>query len=105
MEVVKVSTPPMTFRTVLIVEAKNTQYWPTGIRQLERHINLQSDASFAGTAIQKVYWIGIIGPHWTYGVREDTAQDLTTLTDWHHTTHDQASFDDLQVLVGLVAAL
>ena len=104
-EVVKLSTPPLTFRTVLIVKVKNTQHWPNGIGSLERQINRQTDASFAGTAHTKVYWIGAIGSHWRYGEREDNGQDPTPLIDWHHSTHDQASFDDLQVLAGFVAAL
>jgi len=104
-KVVKLSTPPLTFRTVLIVEVKNTQHWPNGIGSFERQINRQTDASFAGTAHTKVYWVGTIGPHWRYGEKEDNGQYPTPLIDWHHTTHDQASFDDLQVLAGLVAAL
>ena len=39
-----------------------------------------------------------------YGEKDDE-QDVQGLIGWHHTTHDQASFDDLQVLAHLVAAL
>jgi hypothetical protein len=104
-EVVKLSTPPLTFRCVLIVEVKNSQHWQTGIGALERQLNRQTDAAFARTAHTRVYWIGTIGPHWRYGEKEDDGQTPMPLIDWHHTTHDQASFDDLQVLQGLVAAL
>lgn len=104
-EVVKLSAPPLIFRTVLIVEVKNTQHWLKGVGSLERQINRQTDASFAGTAHTKVYWIGCIGPHWRYGEKQDSGQAPTPLIDWHHSTHDQASFDNLQVLAGLVAAL
>jgi hypothetical protein len=89
-EVVKLSTPPLTFRTVLIVEIKNSQHWQSGIRALERRLGRQTDAAFAGTAHTKVYWIGTIGPHWRYGEKDDDGQDLQPLIDWHHTTHDQA---------------
>ena len=94
----KLSTAPLTFRCVLIVEIKNTQHWQTGIAALERQLSRQTDAAFAGTAHSKVYWIGTIGPHWRYGEKEDDGQNPTPLIDWHHTTHNQASFDDLQVL-------
>jgi hypothetical protein len=104
-EVVKLIPSPLTFRTVLVVKVKNTQHWQSGIPALERQLNRQTDASFAGTAYSKVYWIGTIGPHWRYGEREDNGQDLHPLIDWHHTTHDQASFNDLQVLADLVSAL
>lgn len=35
MEVLQLSTPPLTMRTVLIVEVKNTHWWPEGINGLE----------------------------------------------------------------------
>ena len=99
-EVVKLSTPPITFRTVLIVKIKSSQHWQSGIGALERQLGRQTDAAFAGTAHTKVYWIGTIGPHWR---RKTTGQDSQPLIDLHHTTHDQALFDDLQleVLAGL----
>lgn len=104
-EVLKLSTPPLTFRTVLIVKIKNTEHWPNGIPALERQIHRQTDVAFAGTAFHKVYWIGTIGPHWRYGVREYNGQDPRALIDWHDVTHDNASFYDFQDLAGLVAAL
>ena len=104
-QVVKLSTAPLIFRTVLIVEIKNSQRWESGIPALVRQLNRQTDAAFAGTAHTKVYWIGTIGPNWRYGKKENNGRDLQALIGWHHTTHDQASFDDLQVLARLVAAL
>jgi len=104
-EVVKLSAPPLTFRTVLIVDFKNSQHWQSGIGALDRQLKRHSDAAFAGTAHTKVYWIGVIGPHWRYGKKGDDGQNITPLIGWHHTTHDQVSFDDLKVLARLVAAL
>ncbi|KAF8223936.1 hypothetical protein L208DRAFT_1411116 [Tricholoma matsutake] len=104
-EVVKMATAPLTFRSVLIVEIKNSQHWESGIPALQRQLNRQTDAAFAGTAYSKVYWIGSIGPHWRYGDKEDDGQNVRPLIDWHDTTHDQASFDDLEYLTHLVAAL
>jgi len=110
----------LTFRTVLIAKIRNSQHWQSGlgigIETLERQLDRETDAAFAGTAHSKVYWIGTIGPHWRYGERgvDDDAHDATAsgsgqnlrpLIDWHHTTHDQASFNDLQVLADLVSAL
>ena len=46
---------------------KNSQHWESEIPVLERQLNRQTDAAFAGTAHTKVYWIGTIGPHWRYG--------------------------------------
>jgi hypothetical protein len=105
-EVAKMSTAPaLTFRTVLVLQVKNTQRWQsTGIEALQRQLNRQTDVAFAGTAHTKLYWIGTIGPHWRYGERED-GQDLRPLIDWHHTTHDLASYNDLRALVDLVSAL
>jgi len=54
--------------------------------------------------VAKVYWIAAIGPHWRYGERDD-GQELVPLIDWHDTTHDAASYADLQQLVALVHAL
>lgn len=104
-EVVKMSTAPLTFRSVLIVKIKNSQHWEYGIPAFERQLNRQTDAAFAGTAHSKVYWIGIFGPHWRYGEKEADEQDVQPLINWHPTTHDQASFDDLQTLARLVATL
>ena len=67
-EVVKLTSRPLAFRTVLI---RNSQYWPGGIASLDNQISRQADAAFAGAAHTKVYWIGTIGPHWRYGERYD----------------------------------
>ncbi|KAF9520351.1 hypothetical protein BS47DRAFT_757677 [Hydnum rufescens UP504] len=103
-EVVKLSPDdPTTFRTILIAEIQNTQLWESGIPALQRQLNLDTDRAFSDTAHSKVYWIETIGPHWRYGEKEHKGQDARPLIDWHHTTHDQASFDDLQTLRSLVA--
>jgi hypothetical protein len=104
-EVVKLSTPPLTLRTVLIVKIMNTQHWPSGIQALRRQLGRQTNAAFAGTARDKVYWIGAIGPRWQYGEKIDDGGAAQELTEWHDTTHDLVSFNDLQALVQLVAAL
>jgi len=109
-EVIKVSTPPLTgrgltYRTVLIVEIKNTQHWPSGIQTLKRQLGMQADAAFSGTARDKVYWIGAIGPHWQYGEKIDEGGEVQEFIRWHETTHDSESFNDLQALVQLVVAL
>ncbi|SJL14563.1 uncharacterized protein ARMOST_18026 [Armillaria ostoyae] len=103
-EVVKLSTPPLTFRTVLIVKVKNSQHWEAGI-PAQRQIGRQTDAAFTGTAFEKAYWIGTIGPHWRYGIKEDDGRDPRPLINWHHITHDQASFDDLQILTRLIGEM
>ena len=105
LEVVRLTTPPVTFRTVLVVKVKNSQHWRSGIPALECQINRQTDTAFAGTAFRKIYWISTIGPHWRYGFRDDEGQDAVPLIDWHDTTHDQGSFKDLHILADLVAAL
>ncbi|TFK25314.1 hypothetical protein FA15DRAFT_693915 [Coprinopsis marcescibilis] len=87
-EVVKLSTAPLTFRT-----------------NLKRQLTRQTDAAFAGTAKEKVYWIGAIGPHWQYDENFDGGGAVQELIDWHNTIHDLASFNALQSLVILVSAL
>jgi len=104
-EVVKFTGPPIQLRTVLIVKVKNSQHWPAGVPSLERQLNRQTDTAFSGTAVSRVYWIGVIGPHWRYGVKEDDGQDPIPLIAWHDVTDDQASYTDLQTLVALVAAM
>jgi len=111
-EVLKLtSTSPLTFHTVLILEVKNTNQWPTEIPALEQQLTRKTDAAFAASAsafvstvYAKVYWIAAIGPHWRYGERDD-GQELVPLFDWHDTIHDAASYADLQQLVTLVNAL
>jgi len=106
-EVIRLSTPPLTFRTVLIVKFKNTQHWPSGIQALKRQLGRHTNAAFSGTARDKVYWIAVIGPHWQYGERIDELEggEDQELIKWHDTTHDLESFNDLEDLVQLVAAL
>ena len=53
-EVVKLSTHPLTLRTVLIVKIRNTQHWPSGIQALRRQLGRQTDVAFAGTTGQGV---------------------------------------------------
>jgi len=104
-EVVKLSTAPLTFRTVLIIEMKNTQYWQSGIQRLQDQINEQCDSAFSGTAHTKLYWIGTIGPHWRYGEQVDDGEGPIPLINWHDTIHDEASLNDLQVLADLIHAM
>lgn len=99
-EVAKLATSPFQLRTVLVVKARNSQHWQTGIPQLEKQIRRQTDTAFGGTAAFRVYWIGVVGPHWRYGVREDRPKPLI---DWHDTTDDQASYNDLLDLIALIA--
>ncbi|KAH9014014.1 hypothetical protein EDB84DRAFT_1568369 [Lactarius hengduanensis] len=101
---------PSQLRTVLVVQIKSNCRLQSGILPLEEQINRQIDAAFRGekrpgTAISKVYWITTIGPRWRYGTKEDGEQGLRPLIAWHETTHDQASYDDFQVLTSLVADL
>ena len=104
-EVVKMTTAPITLRSVLIIAIGNAENLRPGIPVPERELNRQIDTAFAGTARSKIYWIESIGPRWRYGEKEDDGQDVQPLIAWHDTTHDQASFDDFQTLTGLVAAL
>ncbi|KAH9044733.1 hypothetical protein EDB85DRAFT_1910962 [Lactarius pseudohatsudake] len=96
-------------RPLLVVAIKNSQDWQAQIPSLERQINRQIDTAFRGTelgtAVSKVYWITTVGPHWRYGVRENDGQGLRPLISWHETLHDQASYDDFQGLIALVADL
>lgn len=61
------------------MKIKNSQHWESGIPALERQLDRQTDAAFAGTAHTKVYWIGTIGPHWRYGEKEDDGRDVQAL--------------------------
>jgi hypothetical protein len=72
-EVIKLSTTPLTFRTVLINEIKNTQHWPGGIQSLKHQLARQTDSVFSGTAKDKVYWIGVIGSHGSTAKKSMTA--------------------------------
>jgi len=104
-EVAKILIPPVTLRTVLIVQVKNPQHWESSKDVLMRQLRLRTDAAFAGTAAVKVYWIETIGPHWRYGEKEDDDQDPRPLIAWHHVTHDQDSYRDLTQLADLVDRL
>ncbi|KAF5380085.1 hypothetical protein D9615_006203 [Tricholomella constricta] len=104
-EVMKLSTAPFTLRCVLVVKIRNSQHWEPGLPVLQCLLDMHTHAALRDTGYLKVYWIGAIGPHWRYGEKEYDGQELRPLIDWHHTTHDQASFDDLQTLAQLVAAL
>jgi hypothetical protein len=93
-------------QVILIVEVKNYQHWPEGVARLFVQLCRQVNSAFAQTARGKLYWIAVIGPHWRYGTKEDDGQlELSPLIPWHHTTHDDASFDDFQILAGLVGEL
>jgi len=96
----------LNFQLVLIVEIKNSHHWPNGEGRLFVQLCKQANSAFSHAARRKLYWIGVIGPHWRYGSKEDDGQlELSPLIPWHHTTHDDASFDDLQTLAGLAGAL
>jgi hypothetical protein len=104
-EVAKVTvTFPARPRIVLVVEIRDSPCWRDCIPLSEKWIKRHTDAAFDETAVSKVYWIGVIGPHWRYDVGDDE-QDPESLTAWHETTHDQASYTDLQGLVALVAGM
>ncbi|KAH8998326.1 hypothetical protein EDB86DRAFT_2912525 [Lactarius hatsudake] len=106
----KINNDYSQMRTVLIVQIKCNWRLQSGILPLEEQINRHIDAAFRGekrpgTATSKVYWITTIGPRWRYGTKEDGGQGLKPLIEWHETTHDQASYDDFQILTSLVADL
>lgn len=104
-EVLKISSPPLTLRTILIVEVKNSQHWEHGTTALYRQIGRQTDAAFAGTAHGIVYWIGAIGPHWRFGHKLDDGGDIESLIEWQPTIHDQISYNHLQHLASLISSL
>lgn len=97
--------PPRKYRTVLVVAVMNYPDWHAGVPFLEAEINRQADAAFTsgtiGTAISKLYWVGAIGPHWQYGIK-DQGQELKPLIAWHGTIHDEASYDDFKDLAALI---
>jgi hypothetical protein len=105
------STPgrSLVLRTVLVVKIRNTLHWDSdkGKDSLMRHIRIQTDAAFADTEVGKVYWIGVIGPHWRYGETEKGygGQDPRPLIAWHNVTQSDASYDDLMRLADLVAIM
>jgi hypothetical protein len=79
--------------------------WSLSIPSLEEQIDRAADVAFSGSfersANSMVYWIGVVGPHWRYGVKND-GQELNPLIDWHDTTHDQDSYNDFQGLTALI---
>jgi hypothetical protein len=101
-EVAKVSLPPIVIRTVLIVQIKN---WDQKQEDLIQQIGRWTDFEFLCTAAHRLYWIGVVGPHWVYGEKEDNGQDPKPLIGWHDVTHDDASYRDLLQLAELVASL
>ena len=109
-EVVKLIALPANIRTVLVVAIMDGPDWRAYIPSLEKEIIRLTDAAFSGalstmsTATSKVFWIGAIGPHWQYGAKEDNlGQELKPSIGWHDTIHDEASYDDFQHLVTLIA--
>ena len=106
LEVAKpVDQPLFALRTILIVEIKNTHHWPNGVDHIMRRIDVDTGYEFSKTALDKLYWVAAIGPHWLYGVREEDERKGRPLIDWHHSVHDAASFTDFQTLATLVRAL
>ena len=106
-EVSKIAQPgDLNLQIVLIAKIKNSHHWPDGAEWLFVQICKQANSAFSQTAHRTLYCIGIIGPHWQYGSKEDDGQlELSKLIPWHDTTHDDASFNNLQILAGLVHAL
>jgi len=109
MEVTKVDGLNLNMRVVLIFEIKNSQHSPNAVDQLFRQLDRQISRVLSDSACDKMYWIAAIGSHWVYGVKEDGldggSHELTPLIEWHDTTHDDASFADLQTLAALVQAI
>jgi len=89
-------------RIVLVVNIMNHQFWESGEDALMDHIKHQTKAGLVDNAREGVYWIGVIGPHWRYGVMVDGEEDPTPLIPWHHVTHDDASYQDFEQLQTLV---
>jgi hypothetical protein len=89
-------------RTVLLVNIMNHQSWESGQGALMEHIKHQTKAELVDNARERVYWIGVIGAHWRYGVMVDGEEDPTPLIPWHHVTHDDASYHDFEQLRTLV---
>ena len=97
-EVSKITTSPLDKRTVLIVEIKNTQHWPSRILALENQLLKQTNAVLADNARDLVYYIMSVGPHWRYGIKYDNGQRLQHLTEWYYTIHNRNSFKGLTKL-------
>ena len=98
--------------SVLIVVIMESPDWQACVPSLEKEINRLTDATLSGTLMEravptsKIFWIGTIGHHWRYGIKEDNGgREMKPLIDWHETIHDEASYDDFQRLVALIADL
>jgi len=91
------SNPPtLPLLTVLVIEIQTGR--PVFLRK--RLTNAAPTGSDVSKARSKVYWISVIGPHWRYGDKDEDEENLRPLIDWRHTTHDQDSYEHLQVLAG-----
>ena len=102
-EVTRVKTPNL-IQAVLIVEIKNTLLWPSVVPRLDEQLSKQIDANFEeGSALDKMYWIAAVGPHWRYGMND--GQAVQPLSDWHDKIHDRDSYFDFQNLASLVRQL
>lgn len=73
-------------------QKKNTPHWNTGINDQQNQITDQIDLAFASDAHMMVYWIGVIRPHWHYGVKKGDDWDTVPLIGWYHMMHDQQWF-------------
>jgi len=105
-KVMEAGGPGLQLQLVLVVQIKNTHQWPGGEEHQFAQICKQTSLALSQAASKKLYWIGVIGPHWRYGSKEDDSQPgLTPIIPWHDTTHDDTSFNDLQTLAELVRAL
>jgi hypothetical protein len=110
-QVAKVTYSPFTLRTVIIVQIKDAWHWDHEKENIIQEVGRRADLGFSGMetscgrAMSKLYWIGVIGPHWIYGEKEENGQDPKALIRWHDTTHDDASYHDFLQLVKLVASM
>jgi hypothetical protein len=97
---------PFRYRPLVIVDIMNDQYWGSGHDSLMmQSIKHQIKTEFADGGREKVYWIGVIGPRWRYGVQREDDQEPTPLIPWHDVTHDDASYHDFMQLKELVASM
>jgi hypothetical protein len=93
------------YTPLLVVNIMNHECWDLGHDSLMQSIKHKIRAEFADGAREKVYWIGVIGPHWRYGVQKDDDDEPTPLIPWHDVTHDDASYHDFMQLRELVASI
>jgi hypothetical protein len=108
-EVAKFTSKPLTSRTVLVVKVEDSQDWEHRKEDFIQEIGrwkVLPDLAFqdSGGATRKSYWIGVMGPHWVYGEKED-GQVPKPLIEWHDVTHDDASYQDFLRLADLVRRL